>query len=176
MTYQCTKCGVEFQANPNAKRIYCSRKCYASTLVIHGHARKRKHRTGTYISWDSMIGRCTRLNNPYYSKYVGRGITICARWMSFECFLSDMGTRPDGTTLDRFPDNDGNYEPGNCRWATKTQQQNNRCTNVVVEYNGERHTVTEWARHLGLPVDRLRSRIASGWTPERAFTVPIGGL
>lgn len=80
----------------------------------------------TYKTWVSMRQRCNNPNTTGYQYYGGRGITVCERWESFENFLADMGERPSGMTLDRFPDNDGNYEPGNCRWATAYEQTHNR--------------------------------------------------
>lgn len=82
-------------------------------------------KTPTYKSWLHMRGRCFDANNPNYSEWGGRGITVCDRWSDFMNFLEDMGPRPDGTSIDRM-DNDGNYEPGNCRWATPLEQSRNR--------------------------------------------------
>lgn len=98
----------------------------------HGHA----HRDGfgghsrTYRSWMSAKQRCFAEADPYYHDYGGRGITMCDRWRySFPAFLADMGERPQGKTLDRI-NSDGNYEPGNCRWATPMEQRHNRRPNV----------------------------------------------
>jgi hypothetical protein len=91
----------------------------------HGHASQKL--SGTYSSWKAMKARCLNPNGKQWADYGGRGITICERWIhSFENFLADMGERPPGKTLDRYPNNDGNYEPGNCRWASGRQQQMNR--------------------------------------------------
>lgn len=97
--------------------------CYAKVKSIrHGLSRSR-----SYVSWCSMVTRCTNQNYPEYPRYGGRGITICDRWRnSFEAFLEDMGPRPARMSLDRYPNGDGNYEPGNCRWATDLEQSRNR--------------------------------------------------
>jgi len=89
---------------------------------VHGHAARL---SPAYRSWMAMNGRCRNPNDPGFHLYGGRGITICDRWRDFVCFLEDMGDRPPGTSIDRI-DNDGNYEPGNCRWATPKQQGQRR--------------------------------------------------
>lgn len=86
------------------------------------HRRHGKRQTATYKAWLTTKQRCSNPRNQDYRLYGGRGVKMCERWLKFANFLADMGERPNGLTLDRFPNNDGNYEPGNCRWATQKQQ------------------------------------------------------
>ena len=90
----------------------------------HGHSPK-SGKSPTYVSWDAMLQRCSNKNHEKYIRYGERGVRVCRRWRKFENFLADMGERPKGKTLDRFPDPSGNYKPGNCRWATPKQQAAN---------------------------------------------------
>jgi hypothetical protein len=104
--------------------------CLALRLVVsrsfvHGRARRGKARSREYISWALMIQRCTNPKRAEWKYYGGRGVAVCERWKSFENFLADMGARPGRKSLDRI-DNDGNYESGNCRWATRKEQRANR--------------------------------------------------
>lgn len=104
---------------------------HAGNQATHGHTRRGKS-SPTWRSWHSMIDRCTNPNNPDYRLYGGAGRTVCTRWLySFEHFLADMGERKPGTTIDRHPDRVGNYEPGNCRWATSDEQARNKTTTKV---------------------------------------------
>ena len=105
-----------------------ARQKMSEERTIHGHARKRGDRRGgsqTYYIWAAMVQRCTNPNNKSWKWYGARGITVCDRWLTFENFLADMGEKPAGRSIDRI-DNDGNYEPSNCRWATASQQVKNR--------------------------------------------------
>jgi hypothetical protein len=138
-------------------------------------ARKRKHglaRTLDYARWRAMRQRCTDPRSEGFSRYGGRGISVCARWSDFAAFYSDMGPAPAGHTLERI-DNAKGYEPGNCRWATPTEQANNRRSNHRVEFRGETHTLTEWARLLDLTPKALHLRLARGWPVERALSSPL---
>lgn len=109
--------------NGNAASCGCARRGRRPASDRHGHAAAT--RSATYRSWCAMWTRCTNPKTIGWANYGGRGITVCVRWRVFETFLADMGERPEGTTLDRR-DPDGNYEPGNCRWATPQEQRANR--------------------------------------------------
>ena len=125
-----------------------------------------KSRSATYLIWRSMKSRCLVPTNEHFSYYGGRGIAVCDRWMVFENFLADMGERPSGMTLDRI-NNNGNYEPGNCRWATRLTQSQNTRRNNVLTIKGETKCISEWARVSGVHIQTLLSRIRRGITGEQ---------
>lgn len=140
----------------------------------HGHASGTEAASSTYGSWSGAKSRCHNPDDPAYQTYGGRGIAMCDRWLnSFEDFLADMGERPEGKTLDRYPDVDGNYEPGNCRWATPIEQSNNKRNNVRHMFAGELRTIPQIAREIGISVHSLKSRMRAGWSLERATSEPI---
>jgi hypothetical protein len=118
-----------------------------------------------------MLQRCTNPRNPSYPRYGGKGITVCERWRSFDNFLTDMGPRPEGTSIDRM-DNARGYEPANCRWATSFQQAQNTSVAVSITAFGETRCLSEWARLRGLSLTTLHSRLRLGWSPERALSTP----
>jgi hypothetical protein len=118
-----------------------------------------------------MRQRCRADNVTHYSRYAGRGISVCERWESFPNFLADMGEAPDGMSLDRI-DNDRGYEPGNCRWATPKMQQRNTRLNVNYTIDGETKCFTAWCEHFGLHKNTVLQRLRYGWPPEKAFKTP----
>lgn len=149
-----------------------SREMLLARSTRHGHAGRRAD-SPTYVSYYSMMARCTNPSVWQWPMYGGRGIRVCARWMgSFDAFLADMGARPPGTSLDRI-DNNGNYEPGNCRWATRADQaRNSRATKMTVEkvikmralYAAGGVTMDDVGRRFGISKERAREIIRrTGW-------------
>lgn len=164
-------CGQEFQAIIKALRSGNTRSCGClrkDTLTRHGGTKGKKF-TGAYGSWADMMKRCLNPNAKQFLNYGGRGIGVCERWQCFDNFLADMGQRPPDTSLDRI-NNEGNYEPGNCRWATRVQQNRNTRQNQYIEFNGERLCITEWAVRMGIGPGTVRYRIRQGWPTELALT------
>jgi hypothetical protein len=151
--------------------------CLATELraghVKHGHNRKGR-RSATYTSWALMTSRCYDPGNPNFASYGGRGIAVCPQWRgSFEQFLADMGARPKGMTIDRI-DNNGNYEPGNCRWATGSEQSLNRSNTVMVAMpDGTRMPLWLAAQQAGLKPMTVHARRHRG-VPEKRWFEPVG--
>lgn len=138
----------------------------------HGHGRSGQL-SAEYKIWRGIRQRCTNVNARVYPRYGGRGIKLCSRWANdFLAFLEDMGPRPSAEHSIERKDNGGNYEPGNCRWATKLEQSNNKRSNVIIHALGKTLTIAQWARERGIPYSALRGRLNKGWTTERALTQP----
>jgi hypothetical protein len=176
----CETCGTVFYARPSTLAAghgrFCSKPCKGVSMLgnVPGNASHMDSRSLTFRSWESMHQRCMNSECKDFQNYGGRGISICERWLhSYENFLDDMGERPAGKTLDRYPNNNGNYEPGNCRWATNREQSNNRRSSRVMTANGRTQTVAQWARELGASRQAIRYRIEAGWSPEQIVSQPI---
>lgn len=140
--------------------------------IAHGHVCNGRA-SPTYNSWASMLQRCYNLNSPYYYRYGGRGIIVCEYWHQFENFLTDMGERPEGKTLDRYPNKNGNYELTNCRWATKKEQARNRNSSIMLRINGIEKCVIDWVEEYKVPYNIICNRLKDGWSIEQAVTIPI---
>lgn len=127
-----------------------------------------------YRVWNKMKDRCYNKDSMNYRNYGGRGISICEKWLtSFENFINDMGLRPSSKHSIERINNDGNYEPQNCKWATKKEQSYNRRDNVNLNYNGRTQCLTKWAKEFGLSIETLRRRLNSGTPIETALTAPL---
>lgn len=124
-----------------------------------------------YETWRHMNERCYQSSCKLYTNYGGRGIKVHPSWRrSYPTFLADMGRKPTTKhSLDRFPDNDGNYRPGNCRWATAKEQNNNRRSNHLVVFAGRTQTISAWAEELGVSKATIGWRLRNGWAVARAL-------
>lgn len=148
--------------------------CGCRQGIIRGEQLRRhgeNGRTAEHKVWGSMHSRCRSARKDYG----GRDITVCARWsgpQGFQNFLEDMGRRPGpGYWIER-KDNDGNYEPSNCVWATTLEQGANKRNNRKVTFNGETLHLAEWARRTGISDKLIGQRLKAGWSVERALTTP----
>lgn len=165
-------CGTEVEVLSSYllgnKRRSCGclqREKRAEGRVTHG-----KSGTKTHGVWAGMLSRCRNPNNQAFANYGGRGIGICDRWLEFENFLADMGEAPDGKTIERV-DNDGDYCPENCIWATREEQSRNRRSTIWITANGETLNATEWSRKLGGADMLVARRLRDGWDPQDAVAV-----
>jgi len=163
----CVFCGKDYRVTKTREiivQMFCSNRCRADS-----NPSKRK-RTPEYNTWKGVRQRCNNKNDPAYKHYGGRGIKVCKRWDDYELFLKDMGHRPSTRhSIDRI-DNDGNYQPDNCRWATLSEQRRNTRQNHVI--NGK--TLIEWSEIYDVPYTLLQSRInESGWSLEKAINTPV---
>lgn len=144
-------------------------------VVKHGHA-FHGNRSVEHRAWTGLKQRCTNPKNPKYLRYGARGISVCNRWLSsFENFLADMGARPGpGFSIER-KDNDGNYEPTNCVWASRKAQQRNRSVNRVVNYCGTEMSLAEAIEVSGtrLTYEQVYSRLKNGFPLSEALTVVL---
>lgn len=150
--------------------------CGCSTLLqrslairTHGCAGKFASPTEkrAYNAWTAMLRRCRDTACISYKNYGGRGIAVCVRWNEFQIFLRDMGLPPSAKhSIDRYPDNNGDYKPGNCRWATQKEQCRNTRTTVYVTIQGRRRTLRDWVDDSELTYDCIRGRMRRGLSGE----------
>ncbi len=160
-------CGVEkvIRLDPVRRGKTSSCGCVRTEMIrgrslTHGHKIGRQS-TPTLRAYHHAKARCQNPNDAKFPAYGGRGIQMCDRWSdSFEAFLSDMGDRPEGLTLERI-DVNGNYEPDNCRWATRHDQTRNKTTNVFVNHDGERIILKDFADAMGVNYKALHARVRS---------------
>ncbi len=158
--------------NGMSKSCGCLRNENASKKQYkHGHTNSK-----TYCTWRAMIQRCYNTNDLSYCRYGGKDVKICNRWLGkngFKNFLEDMGERPKDKSIDRYPNNKGNYEPTNCRWATRREQQQNMKTNLNFTLNGETKCLIEWAREYKIKPTTLTYRLHYlKWDIEKALLEP----
>lgn len=139
-----------------------SKKRMSALLTKHGMAGSKLYRV-----YSAMRERCEKPSSPEYHRYGGRGITVCEEWKKSRASFFEWAVQngyKEGLQIDRI-NNDGNYEPSNCRWVTNIENCNNTSRNIFLEYNGERHTLSEWARIRSIPVSTLYTRYHTGKTP-----------
>lgn len=175
--FKCKHCSKEFRSpiHPivSNSRKSCGCLIRISPNFIHGYTRPGKV-IPEFRIWSTIKERCNNPNNKSYQNYGGRGISICEKWEhDFVAFISDVGRRPSKEyTLDRI-DNNGNYEPGNVRWATRIEQANNKRTSILITYKGQTKPLPVWCRELGLSRRLMRERIfRNKWSIEKAFETP----
>lgn len=161
------ECGTQKAISQSSLRSGKSKSCGCYKMdVVTTH---NKSGSKEFAIWSSMLSRCYCPTHKVYSRYGGRGITVCDRWKNnFQDFYYDMGAKPEKHSLDRI-DNSGNYEPNNCRWATSKQQNRNNSNNRMITVNGETKCIAEWSELMNLNLKTISRRLKQGKTPEEAI-------
>jgi hypothetical protein len=160
-------CGADFHAVGTSLRMGTTKGCMlcGKANVIESATKHGLVGTREYNSYNAMKSRCLHPSNKRYSRYGGRGISVCTRWLeSFANFIEDMGMQPSRDHSIERINRDGNYEPGNCVWASKAVQANNRSNNTVIEIEGRTQTMTQWARESGVNRTVILRRMKRGLT------------
>lgn len=164
------ECGTEKTVTAYYLKTGHTRSCGCLVPEISaaiGRARATHGQTGSraYRAWRSMLDRCYRPTSANYERYGAKGVRVCDEWRtSFAAFFAELGECPPGHTLDRLKERD--YQPGNCRWATPTEQANNRSTNVWATIGGETLTLSQWADRTGIPRGTIKVRWHNGFRGE----------
>lgn len=150
------------------------RRKIAAAKTMHGHrlAGKGSPEYRTWVAWCGMRQRCFDQNCKSYPDYGGRGISVCSEWLEYLQFWADMGLAPAGTTLERR-DNDADYGPDNCRWATRKEQARNRRTSHKLVIDGQEKTLAEWSELSGVGSSTIRMRIKYGEPVGRNLLRPV---
>lgn len=173
------ECGVEAVRSAHLMRkgesLSCGclqRETNVSAPTRHGSAKVGRV-TREYEAWSNMLARCENPKATHFDCYGGRGITVCPQWHDFAVFIADMGPKPSlKHSIDRR-ENNGNYEPGNCRWTTTKVQSRNTRRNRFITFNGETMTLAEWGERLGTNGTVIGLRLRHGWSEERAVTESV---
>lgn len=159
--------------NGGCKSCGCLRAIVARAMQTkHGHGVNGGDKL--YYTWQGIKRRClSATENPVtWARYGGRGITVCNRWLSFENFAADMGEPPSKQhTIERI-DNNGNYEPSNCRWATRKEQARNTRNNRMISAFGKTMCIAAWGEETGIGQDAIERRLSRGWDTEKMLTKP----
>jgi hypothetical protein len=183
VTCKCNLCGNDSGYEKQNLTKGNSTKCKPCAAAITGNKRRKLYhgynsKTATplekkcYSTWQSMKRRCAYKKESRYERYGGRGISVCEKWKNnYQSFFEDMGLPPSmDHQIDRI-DNDGNYEPSNCRWVTRQENARNKSNNTFLEYDGKLLTIAEWAERLGINRSLIESRLSRGSSIEKALTV-----
>lgn len=173
--FECPYCKQEYETRISHVLSGGSTSCGCTYMgrPKHNNTTLAGYRSPTYKTWVCMMRRCYGDDPKDNKSYKEKGIVVCERWHDFNNFIADVGERPKGKTLDRWPNKDGNYGPTNFRWATPTEQQRNTSINLIVTYNGVTKTLQEFCEDLGLEYHRMRNRIFLKDVPvHMAFTEP----
>lgn len=169
-------CGNETRITPSQFNRKVVKSCGCLKRTLHGsYDGCTKH--PLYGAWKNMLNRCENPDNRNYHHYGGRGITVCDEWHEFSNFIKwsdSVGGKPNGYSLDRI-DNNGNYCPENCRWANTKTQSNNKRDNVVLTFNGQSKTLSEWSEITGIKRGVLQHRYQRGWSTSDILTTPVNG-
>lgn len=166
--------GSDLRSGASTKCRRCCDDELRKRMTTHGHCR-RGRRSPEHMAWIAARRRCENQNDRFWPDYGGRGIQMCPRWRkNFANFLADMGEKPpDKDCLDRYPNPDGNYEPGNCRWATWKESNGNKHNIVWIEFDGRRMIQSNWAREARMTSATFGYRRRAGWSIKRIMSTPI---
>lgn len=164
----CTPLGTSLVTGKTLSCGCLNRDNAAKIMTVHGLSHHAEHAV-----WCKMLARCYCVTDKSYRHYGGRGIAVCNMWRaSFVAFFADMGCRPSPEhSIDRI-NNDGNYEPSNCRWATATEQACNTRRTRLLTLNDRTMCLTHWSKEIGLTPNAIRYRLSLGWSDERILTEP----